>query len=124
MRCEKHGVIEDLEIEYKTKKCLKCLNWLRPDITWFEDLLDELVLNKAKSLVAACDLFISIGTSGIVYPAAGFPIFAGEMGARTVYVNIVPPENGFTYDDVFVGKASEVLWEIFKCHVDEHDLHI
>ena len=63
----------------------------RPDIVWFEDMLNEAVLNQARLEIAQCDLFISIGTSAVVFPAAGLPLIAREVGATLVEIN--PEEN-------------------------------
>lgn len=64
-----------------------CGAFWRPDITWFGDSLDGAVFEEARALIASCDVFIAVGTSGVVYPAAGLPSFARECGAWLVEVN-------------------------------------
>lgn len=117
LRCKNHGLIEDVSARYKTMKCPDCSEWLRPDIVWFEDFLDETVVEEAKSLIAGSKLFLSIGTSGVVYPAAGFPLIACDRGATTVYINTELPDHDYIYDFIVQGKASFVLDKMFSKYV-------
>lgn len=92
LRCARHGVTEDLAAgPYARRQCPECGRWLRPDITWFEDPVDEAVFARARGAVAACDLFVAVGTSGVVWPAAGFAQQAKAAGARMIEIN--PEEN-------------------------------
>ncbi|MBX3359478.1 MAG: NAD-dependent deacylase [Phycisphaeraceae bacterium] len=61
---------------------------LRPGVVWFGEMLPEQALRAADEAVAACDLFMSVGTSAVVYPAAGYLHQARLRGARTVEVNM------------------------------------
>ncbi len=58
--------------------------------------------------LAACDLFISIGTSGSVYPAAGFVVGARHAGAHTVELNLEPSDGATLFGEAFYGPATEV----------------
>lgn len=89
MICPKHGTFEDIGATYKNYnyKCEKCATWLRPDIVWFGDRLKQDVMQAAVTALGTCDLFISIGTSGVVYPAAGFPQIAKENNALCIEIN-------------------------------------
>ena len=60
---------------------------LRPDVVWFGEMLPEAALAAAAEAVADCDAFISVGTSSMVYPAAGYVTEAAARGAVTVEVN-------------------------------------
>jgi len=113
LRCERCSTMhEDFGQEYQALFC-SCGNRLRPDITWFGDMLDESVLQTAAEAVASCDLFISIGTSGSVWPAAGFPSLARNSGAFCIEIN--PEPSGATdYERVIRGGAREVLSELFS----------
>ena len=92
LRCERHGVREDLgQASFAHKHCEHCGNWLRPDVTWFHDLVDQTVFAQAEALVRSADLFVSIGTSGVVWPAAGFAQLARDSGAHMIEVN--PEDN-------------------------------
>jgi NAD-dependent deacetylase len=67
--------------------CPGCGQWLRPDVVWFGEMLDPVVLQRAEDLSAACDVLVVVGTSGAVYPAAGLPDLARAHGATVVIVN-------------------------------------
>jgi NAD-dependent deacetylase len=112
LRCELCGTMrEDFGHDYQTLRCT-CGNLFRPDITWFGDMLGESVMQIAAETVAECDLFISIGTSGCVWPAAGFPSLARRSGAYCIEIN--PEPSGATdYDRVIRGSAGEVLPGLF-----------
>ncbi|WP_028079936.1 SIR2 family NAD-dependent protein deacylase [Solimonas soli] len=88
VRCARHGVHEDLAAaRYATRACPDCGAPLRPDITWFEDMVDEDVFARAGELIAGCELFVSVGTSAVVYPAASFIPLAQRKGALMVEIN-------------------------------------
>jgi len=66
---------------------------LRPNVVWFGEV--PLQMDRIQEELAACELFAAIGTSGNVYPAAGFVHFADAMGARTVELNLEPSRSLF-----------------------------
>ena len=68
-------------------RCPRCGGPLRPDVVWFGELLPEAALLAAREAAATCDLFFSIGTSGVVEPAASLPFLALKRGAVVVIVN-------------------------------------
>ena len=72
VRCPRHGTWEDWGARYAAYRCEGCGAWLRPDLVWFGDVLDQRVLAEVAAAIQACDLFVSVGTSGVVWPAAGF----------------------------------------------------
>ncbi len=114
LRCPVHGIIEDIGAFYKRYKCEKCGNWLRPDIIWFGDRLDGSVVMEAVINIETCDLFISIGTSSIVYPAAGFPRIAKEKGTKCIEINPEKTALSHIYDIVIRKYATEGLKDIFS----------
>ena len=86
-RCERKGTVhEELTRPLPTRRC-DCGDYLRPDIVWFGDSLDQAVLGAAVDAVSGCDLLVSIGTSGVVYPAAALPQLARSTNATLVEVN-------------------------------------
>ncbi|MEJ5167153.1 MAG: NAD-dependent deacylase [Thermoanaerobaculia bacterium] len=88
-RCIKCGdVKEDLSINYPSlpPKC-SCGGILRPHIVWFGEALDSGILNKAMEVSQEAEVFVSIGTSTVVYPAASLPFVALQSGAYVVEVN-------------------------------------
>jgi len=114
LRCPWHGVIEDIGEKYRSYKCRDCGSWLRPDIVWFGDRLDPWVVSEATGAIGKCDLFISIGTSGVVWPAAGFPQIARDNGARLIEINPEPNEMSHLYDETIRTGAGSALPELFK----------
>ena len=81
MRCARHGALEDLAAAaYAHRECALCGSTLRPDITWFADSVNAAVFAQA-------DLFVAVGTSGIVYPAAGMVPAAARSEARMIEIN-------------------------------------
>jgi len=81
--------------------------WLRPDVVWFGEYLSEEALTGATSALTWCDLFLVVGTSAIVYPAAGLVGRATAAGAVTVEVNVAATPAHV--DHRLVGPAAAVL---------------
>jgi NAD-dependent deacetylase len=89
--------------------CHKCGGLLRPDIVWFGEYLDPAIESAAREAIADCDLFLAVGTSGAVWPVAGYVEIALARGALTVLVNLERPENVSRFSEVHLGKAAELL---------------
>lgn len=79
----------------------------RPDVVWFGETPQH--MERIAAALRAADLFVSIGTSGAVYPAAGFAAAARAAGARTVELNLEPSENARIFDETHHGRASEIV---------------
>ena len=77
-------------------------------------MLNEKTVEKAIELIGKCDLFISIGTSAVVWPAAGYPKLAKSMGAYCIEINPETTELSSIYDKTIRSKASEGLSDIFS----------
>jgi NAD-dependent deacetylase len=71
-------------------RCPECGAPLRPGVVWFGELLDPAVLDRAERLLAQAQVVLVIGTSGLVYPAAGLPSIARRSGAKVVVINPEP----------------------------------
>jgi NAD-dependent deacetylase len=69
-------------------RCLQCGSYLRPDVVWFGEILPPAALQTATMAAKQCDLFLSIGTSGIVEPAASLAYRALSSGATVVLINL------------------------------------
>jgi NAD-dependent deacetylase len=80
---------------------------LRPDVVWFGELPYE--LDRIENAVVACDVFASIGTSGAVYPAAGYVALAAAFEARTVELNLEPTDAAVPFDEARIGRATEIV---------------
>ncbi|WP_296404434.1 NAD-dependent deacylase [Psychrobacter sp.] len=89
-------------------KCPLCDAYIRPDIVWFGEMLPHDEWQLAEYAVNNCDVFISIGTSSLVYPAAGLLQVAKRQGARIIEINLNPTQNPII-DLVISGKAGEIL---------------
>lgn len=90
-------------------RCPACqrVGHMRPDVVWFGETPYE--MDRIQAALGQCDLFISIGTSGNVYPAAGFVRIARASGARTVELNLVPSEGAVHFDEADHGPATRVV---------------
>lgn len=80
---------------------------LRPDIVWFGEM--PYAMNEIADALRECDLFISIGTSGNVYPAAGFVQEALFSSAHTIEINLDPAQNSSNFHDSILGKAGDTM---------------
>ena len=80
---------------------------MRPDIVWFGEMPYE--MDRIDDALRACDLFVSIGTSGAVYPAAGFVQTARYCGATTLEMNLEPSLGSVFFEESRTGPASELV---------------
>ncbi|MEH6528601.1 MAG: Sir2 family NAD+-dependent deacetylase [Porticoccus sp.] len=115
IRCHQSGrIFECRENTTPFSKCLCCgiSGNLRPHVVWFGEM--PLYMNEIYQALSACDLFIAIGTSGNVYPAAGFFETAKMTGAHTVELNLEPSLNGSQFSEQHYGPASVVIPHYFK----------
>jgi len=80
---------------------------LRPDIVWFGEM--PYGMEEIYRALNACSLFISIGTSGTVYPAASFVLEARSAGARTIELNLEPSEGIHGFHEAIHGRATEIV---------------
>ena len=80
---------------------------LRPDIVWFGEMPYH--MDRIETAIAAADLFVSIGTSGAVYPAAGFVGWARDAGAKTLELNLEPSAGAPMFDEARHGPASVLV---------------
>ena len=108
LRCEAdhgHPLIGVYGAQSRDAKCSICQALLRPDVVWFGEQPSE--MDRIQEAVATCDVFMSVGTSGVVYPAAGLASAAKSAGARTVEVN--PNPSGGPFDEVIHERAEKAL---------------
>ena len=90
-------------------RCLHCNGKVRPGVVWFGESLPDDVWRKALAAVKKCDLLLSVGTSGLVQPAAEIPQIALQNGARVVHINVQPETIVGEREFSLVGRAAEVL---------------
>ncbi|RLQ87448.1 NAD-dependent deacylase [Notoacmeibacter ruber] len=96
----------DLSLEEACPKCGQ-VGTLRPDVVWFGEMPYQ--MDRIYDLLRHCDLFLSVGTSGNVYPAAQFVQEAGQHGAHTIEINLEPSLGVSDFEDTRHGKAGELL---------------
>ncbi|MDF0666603.1 MAG: NAD-dependent deacylase [Nitrospira sp.] len=89
--------------------CADCGSLLRPHIVWFGESLFADDLNRCASALKLCDILIVIGTSGVVYPAAGFASIAKEGGAFIVEINLDPIPQSPLVDVSLQGRAKDLV---------------
>ncbi|MBK9927657.1 MAG: NAD-dependent deacylase [Anaerolineales bacterium] len=95
-------------------KCESCGGLLRPDVVWFGESLPREQLEAAIEATRSCDVFISIGTSGVVQPAASLAHAARHKGAVVIEVNAEPTPLTSKVDYAFHGKSGEILPALVK----------
>lgn len=87
--------------------CCKPAKTMRPDIVWFGEI--PYFMDEIEQHLFEADLFVSIGTSGNVYPAAGFVSFANNSGTYSVELNLEPSEGASQFDEQHNGPACELV---------------
>lgn len=96
----------DLTVDMRCDACSKT-GGIRPDVVWFGEMPYH--MDRIAEELNAVDLFVSIGTSGNVYPAAGFVAEARDRGAHTVELNLEPSEGASLFDEAIHGPATRIV---------------
>ncbi|MDD2228530.1 MAG: NAD-dependent deacylase [Candidatus Cloacimonetes bacterium] len=110
--CRAKFDMKDTDAHVAIPLCPKCGAYLRPDIVWFGEI--PYYLYEIENSLKKCDVFIIIGTSGSVYPAAGFVMTAKLMGAETIAINLDAPDNLSFIDEFHQGKSGTILPSLVK----------
>ncbi|MEW5693198.1 MAG: NAD-dependent deacylase [Candidatus Hydrogenedentota bacterium] len=113
-RCFNNCIFMDNPKSELPIRCEKCGDWIRPDVVWFGENLPEDALDKSFKYINNCNIFFSIGTSGVVQPAASFPLMAKEKGAFLVEINLEPTLISAYTDISIYGKSGVILSELIK----------
>lgn len=88
VKCSDCGqLVDPAPDQASVPQCDRCGGLLRPDVVWFGELLPPGALEQAHAAAAACDLFLSIGTSNLVEPAASIPWLAARRGTPVIVIN-------------------------------------
>ncbi len=87
----------------------ECGGLIRPGVVWFGESLPETELDFAQQAALDCDLFLAVGTSGLVYPAAGLPLLAQRRGAYVVEINPEPSALARQLDECLQGPSGVIL---------------
>jgi NAD-dependent deacetylase len=115
-RCFACGIkrdIADAANEQRPPICLACGSLMRPDVVLFGEFVPMNAFEQATKSARSCDVCLVVGTSSLVYPAAGLPELAQKSGAVLIEVNPEPTALTEAYDVSIRGKAGEVLPLLF-----------
>lgn len=117
VRCPRgHQVREDYQDgeEDPVPRCPVCQSYLRPDVVWFGEALPPETLQAAQQAASRCQVFLSIGTSTLVYPAAELPFLALESGATVVEINPHPTPLTDSATYTFQGPSGVILPQLLR----------
>ncbi len=103
-------------------RCKVCNGYIRPDVVWFGEMLPEEEMAHAHEAAQHAEVFLSIGTSAVVYPAAGIPLLAKDCGAYVAEINIEASAIADYVDEVVLGRAGAVLPDLVKAVQEKHRL--
>jgi NAD-dependent deacetylase len=111
VRCTRCGVAEDnRDVPIAILPfCRHCKSLLRPHIIWFGESLLTADLERCSTALQRCDVLLIIGTSGVVYPAAGFASIAKEAGAFVAEINLDPTPQSALVDVSLQGRAKDIV---------------
>jgi len=113
--CKKYFSNEKiLAREEGVPRCDKCGGLIRPDVVWFGELLPAEPWNSSVEASERSDVFFSIGTSSVVYPAASLPLVAKRAGAYLVEINLEATELSPAADEVILQKSGDMLPLLLK----------
>jgi NAD-dependent deacetylase len=100
---------EELDQAREVPRCRKCGGLVRPDVVWFGEVLPYETFQKAAAASRRCEVFFSIGTSAMVYPAASLPLAALAHGAYLVEINQEETDLSSRAHEALFGKAGVIL---------------
>jgi NAD-dependent deacetylase len=94
--------------------CPECGSNLRPGVVWFGEAIPEEALEASCAAAVDCNVFLSVGTSSLVYPAAGLADLARQNGAIVVEINPQPTMHAERFDFVLAGNSGVILPELVE----------
>ena len=115
-RCFVEGcIVEQVDGGSGIPRCPTCGGHVRPGVVWFGENIPQAAISAATEAVEQCDLFLSIGTSSLVWPAAGLAQAAARRGATVIEINLdATPLTGQSHF-ALQGKSGEILPELVDC---------
>ena len=108
-RCFVEGCVVEVVEDDEVPRCAACGSPARPGVVWFGESIPARALDRSFAAAQACDLFFSIGTSSLVYPAAGLAELAKSHGAVVAEINPNPTGLAAHFDHAIAGNAGDVL---------------
>jgi len=112
--CGKNFTDAEIMSMDKVPRCTSCGDLVRPDVVWFGEQLPVEQWEKSVSAAERAEVFFSIGTSAVVYPAASLPLTAKKAGAYIIEINIERTELSPWADEVLLGRSGDILPNILK----------
>lgn len=113
-RCYADGTTHVGDDSLDVPTCPDCGGHLRPGVVWFGEAIPEEALNESCAAAVDCDVFLSVGTSSVVYPAAGLAELAKDNGALVVEINPEPTRGAASFDFAIAEKSGVVLPELLE----------
>jgi NAD-dependent deacetylase len=107
-------VLQKIKEGIEVPDCPDCQGILKPDAVFFGEALPQETLQEAIRRAQNCDLFIVIGSTLVIYPAAYIPTYAGEAGATLAIVNLTPTSFDHYAAVVIRGKAGEIMARVME----------
>ncbi len=111
-RCFAEGCIATGDDSLDVPVCPDCGSNLRPGVVWFGEAIPESAMTDSCAAASDCDVFLSVGTSSLVYPAAGLADLAKQCDAIAVEINPNPTLHAANFDYALAGKSGVVLPEL------------
>lgn len=105
---------DDAIAEGRPAQCDYCKGFVRPDVVWFGEQLSAPVMDIAMGAAISADVFLSIGTSAVVYPAAEFPLIARDHGAYVAEINVEATEIAHVLNETVLGASGIVLPQLIE----------
>jgi NAD-dependent deacetylase len=113
-RCFSCGIPAVADKAAPVPTCPDCGGNLRPGVVWFGESIPEAALNESRAAATDCDVFLTVGTSSMVYPAAGLANLAVRNGAIVAEINPNPTMQADSFHFSVVGKSGEVLPKLLE----------
>ncbi len=111
-RCFAEGTLTSGDDSLDVPTCPDCGGNLRPGVVWFGEAIPAAALDESCAAASDCDVFLSVGTSSLVYPAAGLADLARDNGATVVEINPLPTTHAADFDFTIAGNSGVVLPEL------------
>jgi len=112
--CRKDAPDALLDATQGAPRCDACGGLIRPDVVWFGEMLPVGIFAKAEAAARRCQVFLSIGTSSVVYPAASLPVTALEHGAYVVEINREETELSSRAHETLLGQSGVILPQLLS----------
>ncbi|HCA79132.1 MAG TPA: NAD-dependent protein deacylase [Bacteroidetes bacterium] len=114
IECRKSASEVQIESTHEAPRCDSCGGLIRPDVVWFGEMLPVGMFARAEAAARRCQVFLSIGTSSVVYPAASLPFSALEQGAYVVEVNREETDLTSRAHETLLGNSGEILPQLLS----------